>query len=352
MFLYTIVLFWPLVFEWIYNTINKRYGSKPKISNFYIIMALLPMFILIAFRNSSLGADTGTYLKIFKEISETTIPEYLEKSRLEPGFVLSAKGLSYITQDLLAFQVTNNFIVFLGIFIFTKSIKKEDIPLFLYFICTLGIFFFMFTGLRQCIAMSMCLIAFVFCKKRKLLWFLVFVILGGQFHKSAYIFLIVYFIANKKITFPYICCYLVVLLVVFLNLQFFQDFLNDALEYEYKIEETSSGFIFLLVMLLLSAFSIFMIVNEYSYDEYSKQLINVNFITLLFWILRLQTRVAERPAYYFMFMSCALFAHALSLIKDNSQRLFFKLGVIVFSLLLFVYRLNTNFISLIPYSFY
>ena len=79
---------------------------------------------------------------------------------------------------------------------------------------------------------------------------------------------------------------------------------------------------------------------------------NINFITLSLWFLRLYTRIAERPSYYFMFFSCIFYANALNNIMDVKKRKIYKIIIFILTMLLYVYRLNTNFKELIPYEIY
>ena len=83
-----------------------------------------------------------------------------------------------------------------------------------------------------------------------------------------------------------------------------------------------------------------------------KAFMNINFIALLLWILRIQTRVAERPSFYFLFFSCALFAYTLNRVKDRQIYFLAKIAIVVLCLLLYVYRFSTNFASFVPYKLY
>ena len=138
-------------------------------------------------------------------------------------------------------------------------------------------------------------------------------------------------------------------------LQVIQDWFNEQLDYSYAIESTNSGLIFLLVLILLTVFSLIMIYNRdgnLNLNKYTVGFININFISLFFWIMRLQTRVAERPSYYFLFFSCALYANALNSVKDDKQKFLYKVIVCGFAMLLFIYRLRANFSTLVPYEFF
>ena len=136
------------------------------------------------------------------------------------------------------------------------------------------------------------------------------------------------------------------------NLVFIQNWFNSQLDYTYGIEETGNGQIFLFLHLLLVIFSVFMLYSHRNINEITTPLVNLSFISLLFWIIRLQTRVAERPSYYYLFFACGCFAYGLNSVEDTRQRTLYKLLIMGVSLLLFLYRFTNSFASLIPYQFY
>lgn len=354
MLLYIGVAVWPLVIQWIY--LNRPFSLSGKLinRNKYILIAVLPIFVLLAFRSAGMGADTGIYMRHFIEMINTPLERALENSRMELGYLIFVKVITYFTQDPLIYQVICVTIMFIGLYSFLKQLQDDDPFLFLYFYCTLGLFFFMFTGTRQCLAMSICLFSYKYVCQKKYIRFILCLVLAFFFHKSAILFSIVPFICNRKVNRFNTGIYIVLALIFGQYLQVIQNWFNEQLGYSYEIESTNSGLIFFLVLILLTAFSLIIIYNHdgnLNSREYTIRLININFISLLFWIMRLQTRVAERPSYYFLFFSCALYANALNSVENNRQKSLYKILVCGFAILLYIYRLSTNFNALVPYVF-
>ncbi len=352
MITYITVALWPLVVHWIYTKGKITFGKKEIGFNWYIVLALLPMFIMIGFRNAGLGADTSVYIDGFIDMLKTPFQTMLDESRMEMGYLIFVKLITFVTKSPLVYQLICTCVYFIGVLELTKTLDKKDVFLFIYFVCTLGLFFFMFTGVRQCLAMSICLFGYKYCERRKIIPFILCVLLAFCFHKSAILFIVVYFMVKMKITWYNTIIYAAGLWFATTYLFDIQEWFNEQLDYNYEIEETGTGLIFLLVVILLTVFSMFMIYNNHKFSEKAQALMNINFITVFFWVLRLQTRVAERPSMYFMFMSCAFYAYGLNNIKDEKQRAIFKLIIIGLTLLLFIYRLSTNFSSLVPYRLY
>ena len=353
MILYIAVAVWPIFTYWMYADHCNRIKREPENFNFYIAITLLPMFLLLAFRNPSLGADTTMYLNNFNYVRHAPLREVLEETRMETGYIIFVKLIRHITDSSLVYQIICVTIYYIGFFTFAKRIEKKDVFWFVYFVTTLGFFFFMFTGVRQCLAISICLFSYKYCQDRKLFRFLLCMVLAYFFHKSSILFLPVYWIAGRKVSIYSVTIYGICVWVASNYLLTIQNFFNEQLEYNYGIEAAGGGTIFLFVMLLLTIFSVLMVYYKQEMDhQIVKQLVNINFITLSFWFIRLQTRVAERPSYYFLVFSCALFAHGLNLLKDRKERILLTYLIMAFSMLLFLYRLSTNNASLVPYQFY
>lgn len=354
MLLYVGVAIWPLIIQWIYQHKPISIKNKKISRNSYLIIALLPIFVLLALRAGNMGADTGVYTMHFTNMINTPLKSAFEMSRMEKGYLVYVKVLTYITNNPLVYQIICVFIYIIGLRDFLRFQDNDSEFMFLFMYCTLGLFFFMFTGVRQCIAMSICLFSYKYIDRKQLIRFSICLILAFFFHKSAILFIVVPLIIRRKISILNTTIYFVAALIAGRYLNVIQDWFNNQFDYAYGIENIGSGMVFLLVLIVLTVFSLVMIYNQYgslNVDERTKALININFITLFFWIMRLQTRVAERPSYYFMFFSCALYAYALNGTKDKHKPLYLLLvgGCL---LLLFIYRLKTNFSSLIPYTLY
>lgn len=355
MLLYICVAIWPLIIQYIYINRPLVIGKKRIKKNKYIMLALLPIFLMLAFRSGTMGADTGTYMRQFLNTINTPLETVIENSRMEVGYLIFVKLITYFTHNPLIYQIICVSFMFCGLYSFLKELEIEDALAFIYFYCTLGVFFFMFTGTRQCLAMGICLFSYKFLKQNQYFKFLLCILLAFYFHKSSVLFIVVLFVYNRKVNFINTIIYSIAALVMGRNLNSIQQWFNDTLDYAYGIEYTGDGMIFLIVLLAFSIFSMIMIYNRdggFNVNKNTRILININFITLVFWIMRLQTRVAERPSYYFMFFSCAFYANALNSIKNSRERRIYKTIVYSLAIVLYIYRLKTNFASLIPFDFY
>lgn len=358
MLLYIFVVVFPLLVGNLYQQgiasrsnqeINET--KQKRIRFWYLLLAALPMFFLIAFRNQNFGSDTGTYLRNFKEIINIPWEELRDSSRMEYGYLVFVKLITYITENPLVFQVIYTTVFWVSVAWFANELEGENF-LFLYLFGTLGMYTFMFTGVRQCLAICICLLSYRALKDRKFIRFALFMLLAFCFHKSSILFAVTYFIYTKKLSIFNVSTYIVGTALVALNLESVQAWLNAQLDYDYEIESNTGGYIFAAVMLVITVFTIFAIVSSKALNKHSQGLINIAIIALVFWIIRIFTRVAERPSYYFLPFSFAALTYAIASMKALKEKGIMNLLVFLLPLILFIYRLMTNFASLIPYTFY
>ena len=130
-----------------------------------------------------------------------------------------------------------------------------------------------------------------------------------------------------------------ILLAVFLAIGFtaFQNIFNQLLGYEYEVEETGNGGIFMLFTMVLCAFSFYILYDKKGDDKAPIYIVHLSLMTVIFWILRLISRTAERISFYYMFGLYAYFSQAVNYEKDKLDA-FLKWLLILACLVLFVYR--------------
>lgn len=356
MLIYILVAIFPLLIGNLYDkkvraSSSFDIGENKKVRWKYILLAAFPMFFLIAFRNQDLGADTGIYLLRFQEMINTPWNAIFDNSRMEHGYLVFVKLVTYITHSPLGFQIIYTTFYLLAITSFANELEENQFFV-LFLFATFGIYIFMFTGVRQCLAISICMFSFCFVKRRKIVPFALLILLAFYFHKSAILFIAAYLIYPRKLSWWNLVIYIVLMLLAVLYLDVIQQWFNDQLEYDYGIEGNTGGLIFSLVIVSITVFTIFLIQGNKSLNKQSQGLINIGLIATLFWVLRLSTRVAERPSYYFLPFLLAALAYAINNIKNQKEKDIVKIIIIVLALALYVYKFFTSFASLVPYSFY
>lgn len=361
MLLYGFVALFPLIVRYIYITTHgsnaMQSEDRPKILR-YIIISAIPMFLLIALRSNMMGNDTAAYMKFFYELKNIDFENIFNKSlrfgleRLEIGYLVFTKLTGYLTDSGLVYQIFYTLVYFVSILFFVYH-EKADPFLTLFFFATLGTYMFYFTGVRQCLAMSVCLFAYYAAKNKKWIMFALLVLLACTFHKSAVIFAFIPLILNRKIKIYNFIFYIAGSFVVVNALEEINAFVNDTLGYEYALEDSNNGYISFLVMLIIFIFSLmFMSRRKRTNDRDTKILINTSVLCVGLWLLRLFTRTAERPAFYFSFFLCALLSYTLCDIPKNKNKTIWILLVCGACMLLYLYKFTNTFRHYVPYDMF
>ena len=354
MIYYGIAAIFPLIM-WFINDYVARVNrldeqKKKKLTHQLTIVAILPMFLLFVLRYKYIGSDTIGYVRFFqKEIRSYSWLEVFSKDtmRFEIGFRVYTKIISLFSDSYTFYFLINALVIF-GI-LMRFSFKYTENPFVFFFLfITLGTYAFFETGLRQALAMVICLLAVDCVKNKKLIPFILIVLLAYYFHKSALIFLIIYPLSSIKKYDWIIFVYAILAVVFVLGFTAFQGFFNEwvGFGYEEYVNDKGGGGIFLLLIFILYAFSFYVLYDKKGEDKTPHYIIHLALTTIIFWLLRLISRTAERISYYYIFGLYIYFSQAIKYDKDRLSSLL-KWLLILACLVLFIYRnigINYQFI--------
>lgn len=309
--------------------------ENEKTRKYIWIIACAAVVLFVGFRSDHTGADTPNYINMFKEIPARSWEAISHSEFRDVGFFYFLKALSTVTKSKLVFLVFTSFLSFIGVFDLVK--RNTDKPvLALFFFVTLGNFFFLLTGMRQAIAMSMCMLSVRFIQERKLIPFLILVWLGAQMHRSAYIFIVTYFLATRKVTPVSMITNIIITVIAYFSYEFLLDVANDILNYDYDVQELSNGGIFYMVILAIVILG-FVTRDKWVTDNKNQTVImNIGIMCGIIWTFRLIGRTAERPSMYFLnAIPIILINSAETLEKEESQKILLAIAVLLAFILFF-----------------
>lgn len=350
MIYYGIAAIFPLIM-WFINDYVARVNElddkqKEKLKRRLTIVAILPMFLIFVLRYKYVGVDTIGYVRFFqKEVRRYSFAELLNQDlmRTEIGYRLYVKLISLFTDNYTVYFLVNGLVIFGTLLHFARKYTKNPFIFFFLFM-TLGTYSFVETGLRQALAMMLCLWSVDFITDKKLIRFVLTVIVAYYFHKSAMIFLVMYPLSLVKKLDWMIAVYIVMAGVLLVGFAAFQGLFNQLLGYEYTIEETGNGGIFMMFVLVIFTFSLFMMYDKPKEVDGQSLIVQLSLMTVIFWLLRLISRTAERVSYYYITGLYIYFSQAVNYEKDRFASLL-KWLLILGCLVLFVYRnLGTNYL--------
>lgn len=300
------------------------------------IFACLGVLLIVGLRSEHTGNDTPVYIDHFFNVRNLSWDSISNEYMDDHGFYYLIKFIGLFTSSPVMFLLVTSFLSTIGIFDLIWRNSRSPV-LSLYFYITLGNFFFILTGMRQAIAMSICMLAVRFIQERKLGWFVLFVWLAAQMHHSAYIFIVMYFLGTRKVNIVSMFINIVVTVVAYFSYENLLNFANDLLDYDYGVEETGNGGIFFVILLIINALAL---MSKTSWVRGKKELVilNSSIICNIIWVFRLIGRTAERPSMYWLNVVPVALSESIESVYDRETRLYIQILAILFTLAFFAYR--------------
>lgn len=168
----------------------------------YIVTITTMLTLISGLRHIDIGLDTNVYYTMFEQSKIFGMDIPLSRD-LEAGYLWFQMMFSKI------FPSFHFFLFFIAVFfhvVFAWMVHRySPDPLWSYlFYFVLFYSFYGMTGLRQTIAAVFCLMAIPFIEKKKLIPFIILVMLATSFHTIAIVFLPAYFLLQIKISRTYL----------------------------------------------------------------------------------------------------------------------------------------------------
>ncbi len=298
--------------------------------------ACFSMWFILAFRGYYVGGDTVQYIHAFNKSVHTPWSEISTVFEKDTGFYYFTKFLSSIWSNKTWFLAVTAFVSGIGVWIYIRKNTQRPV-LALFFFITLANFDFMISGIRQSIAMSLCLLALPFAEKKKPIPFAFLVFIALMVHRSATIFLITYFVVRRKAT----AINMIVNAIVISTTAFFYEdvlgFANDLLDYDYGVESVGNGLIFYILLLAVLFVAYF---SREAWLKSEKDTININMgiITTGMWTVRLFSRTIERPLMYWLNSIPVVLTNAIEGFKGKKEYDYVRYIAIILALGLFAKR--------------
>lgn len=311
---------------------NKEVAKKAFVCASFIIIG-----IFIAFRDVTVGVDTANYYMLYNQI------EILSAGNIEVGFVWLVRFFNLFSNDpriLFVFQGILVAISYASFFIKNTEKIYEAYVATLAFLA-FNLFSFHLSGVRQSIAMCICLFAYKMINRNKLIIFLLIVLLASLFHTSALFFIPAYWVAHAKGHRAAIISTLTTVFgILFLErtVEVFS-LLSDRFS-KYGIETTDNGYIFATVIALITLFDVYFRVAITNKTKLHSLHSKLNYCNLGMWIMRLFTRVIERVSFFYMPSTIIVIAHTYGSVKTARDR---KIYIVIMAFLLialYIYRMR------------
>lgn len=179
--------------------------------NIGIFIAGMQLFLILAFRDVTVGVDLGNYIGGFNFISELSFSDLCSRLHLvstadlvypysyESGYCVLNWLCGKIGLSFHSFLVIHAAFVVFSVCRFISKYSYKPWMSFCLFI-GLGMYEHLFGILRQTLAVAILLYGFDCINSRKWKKFIIIVFLAFTMHRLSIIFVILYFLMNKRIT--------------------------------------------------------------------------------------------------------------------------------------------------------
>ena len=337
------------LFVWLLGYADDRTGLRQHNYKNYLIIAGSVVALIMGLRTKYTGSsDTYAYSEIiYKGILEyDSFLDYFNFKLSDTEFIFSETGF-YLFMWLLSrvFPDPQMLILITSIFITYSACRfiyknTKDVPMGLLIYVSLGLFTFNMSGMRQAMAMSICLFAYEFVKQRKLIPFLLTVLIAMQFHKTALCFFPIYLMpliqTSKGNTFWYFVGMLLFILAMDWIIETFNAFTGE----DYLIGDQADGGGISVIMIYATGIILSLFMHRTLKEKNIRMQFYIVTLGLTCYIARyLANQVLERLSYYFFYFTLLLFPNIMDQLNEKERKVV-KMAVCICALLLFWYRLQ------------
>ncbi len=181
-----------------------------------LAMSCVVLWFFMAMRAQTVGVDTKYYACIYQQFPQIPwkelftarlypTPRRTWELNLEPGYRLLNKLLSTYLPAPQWITVANSVLIIALLYRWLRQ-ESPNAMLSIWLYLTLGIYQTEMNVARNAIAILLGYTAFHWIKKRKFWPYLLQILLAASFHKSALVFLPLYWLANRRWKYRHVVC--------------------------------------------------------------------------------------------------------------------------------------------------
>ena len=331
MFPYIILMFLPLLFTFVaYYTEGERKGklviafeeNNNIIDHNLVLPAFFMIFLLILVcRDKSIGRDLLNYEYYFKSISKTSFSKILEYD-LGVLYVLLYWIVSRINDSYQFFLAVVALITILPIAAFYCKDRTDSFLKIVLFM-NMSTFIMIFSGLRQSIAISLGIIAMKFVREKKLLKFLIIVLVAMGVHHTGFMILMLYPLYHVAFKRKHLIVIVPSFLVVFAFNKPIFTYVTSVLSMifgdKYDTDISSTGAYTILILFVLFSTLCFIVPDESKMDRETLGLRNILLVATFLQCFAPVHTLSMRMNYYFIIFIPVAVSKVLQCAKKDSM---------------------------------
>lgn len=328
--------------------VPKKYGLQQNNYRIFLIIAGVLITLITGLRSPYVGSpDTYRYKILYEKIAEyDTFQSYYNLSLSSKSLWISETGFYFLCWLLGRVFTEGQTIVFFSMAFCTFSVcyfiykNSEDPPTSLLIYICLGLMTFNMNGMRQAMAMSVCLFAYELAKKGKLIPFAIMILLAMQFHKTALCFAPVFFLPKFREKPLDIVLFGFCLLFFMLSMDWFIVTFSDLVEKEYELDAIAEGGGVTVIIIYLVALAMPLLTKDSLKVRSNMVAYYAVFTGFASYLCRyFSNQMLERVSYYYLYFMILLIPNLIKKMDPKEQQ--FAIGLFsLASIALFVYRCN------------
>ena len=267
-----------------------------------VVLFFLIFLLMLSLRDISCGIDLKNYLYFFNRDASLPLQSIFSTDNSEMLFSVFNVGVARVFKDFRIYLIliaAISVIPFIFLYSSEVDLPYQAVVLFVVF----APFSVFFSGLRQIMALSFAPILFELCKKKKLVPFLLVVLIASGFHQSALIMLLMYPVFRAKFTKRWLLFVipLIVLVLVF-NKQLYSlivPLMGSRYKERYSEVTSTGAYTTIIVLFIFSFYSIFL-TEETEISEEDNGIRNLLFLCTALQCFAPVNAIAMRMNYYYL----------------------------------------------------
>lgn len=342
MIIYGVAILMPLLLRIPFQDINTNNRKRLR----YCTACAVFLILFMGLRSKYLGGtDTFFYCADFdRALSAMSWELFYRIGAEEIGYQFFVWILAHIfdhSQYLILLTAA-----FFAISILYLAYKYSyDITLSVILYMSIALMVFHWQGMRQSIAMCICIFAFEMAMKRKLIPFILLILLAASFHRTAIVFAIVYFLIPIKYTKQKLLLIIGTSMLVIFASERIVSIANNLFSMNfnrvYNAVADSGGYIVLFIHIFIIIVTLVWNPEKYENHECT-HLFYVALIGIVCYIMRyFGAREAERISFYFMFAEIILLPNSIAYMKRRDAHLV-RFATYSGAILFFLYKMNAD----------
>lgn len=339
----------PCLISWLIpqQRIDRKVFYRASIISFFFVL-----FFLTAFRSHTVGADTYNYSTMFSRFASWSFAHDFQYK--EPAFAVLCKIISLFTNDFQWLLIVVSIISIVPVAI--VYIYEVEYPITtIVLLLSISNFYMFFSGMRQSIAISLGMIAFLFVRKKKFIPFLLIAVLAFFFHRTALILILMYPLYHIRIVKKSLFFVIPAMVLMFIFNQPIFEFLQGIISDYEGVGDTDTGAVTMLLMLIAFSVFAFVIPDDELMDEDDIGMRNFLLMATAVQMFVPLNLYVMRMGYYFLIILPLVIPKVLVNTSYRWRQVAFVAHYVILAFFLlhfFITAESVNALKVFPYSFF